>query len=81
MVKSFGRIWKIKSEEELAAYVSAHEHHLAAVLLFELAHEGQPIPAMKEAARLGGLERSFTRWAGRLQSMTNAHTNSAAAGQ
>jgi hypothetical protein len=53
----FGRVWKVRTEDR---------PHLAAILLFELAHEGQATPQMERAAELGGLQLDFECWAARL---------------
>jgi hypothetical protein len=66
VIGGFGRIWKVTAEDDLHNYVEANRPYLAAILLFELAHEGQSTPAMERAAKLGGLQPAFERWAGRL---------------
>jgi hypothetical protein len=66
IVDAFGRLWKLKRDDDLVDFVRAHEPHLAPLLLFELAHEGAPTVAMRRLARLAGLERRFDGWATRL---------------
>ena len=70
VVSGFGALWKITRDHDIADYVAAHKAHLAALLLFELAHEGQPTPGMERAAELGHLRGSFDVWANRLSSET-----------
>ena len=65
IVDAFGRLWKLRSDDEVG-FVRAHEPHLAPLLLFELAHEGAPTVGMRRIARLAGLERRFDGWAARL---------------
>ena len=62
----FGAIWKVKPDREIADYVARHSAHLAALLLFELAHEGGATPEMERAAEFAGLGASFRRWGARL---------------
>ena len=66
VISGFGRLWKVRSEAELADYVEAHRPYLPALLLFELAHEGRATTAMRHAAELAGLAETFERWAARL---------------
>ena len=66
VIGGFGELWKTNTEDEIAEYVLAHRDHLASLLLFELAHEGRATRQMERAAELGGLDRSFKRWAARL---------------
>jgi hypothetical protein len=66
VIGGFGELWKTKTEHEIAEYVLAHRDHVASLLLFELAHEGQATRQMERAAELGGLDLSFKRWAARL---------------
>lgn len=63
---AFGRIWKVKTDDDLRRYVEAHRPRLVPILLFELAHEGQATAHMERAAEAGGLPSAFTRWAERL---------------
>jgi hypothetical protein len=63
---AFGRIWKVRTDDDLRRYVEAHRPHLAPILLFELAHEGQSTAHMERAAEAGGLHSAFTCWAERL---------------
>jgi hypothetical protein len=69
----FGRIWKVQTEGDLRAYVDANRPHLASILLFEVAHEGQPTALMGRAAEVGGLQTALTRWAARLVAATPAN--------
>jgi hypothetical protein len=67
VVGGFGKLWKTRTDDEIGAYVVAHQDDLASLLLFELAHEGRATDRMERAAELGGLDRSFRRWAARLR--------------
>jgi len=62
----FGRTWKVRTKGDLRDYVEANRPHLASILLFELAHEGQAIPKMERAAEVGGLQAPLKCWAERL---------------
>jgi hypothetical protein len=62
----FGRVREVRTEDDLRDFVETSGPHLAAILLFELAHEGRPTPEMERAARLGGLQPAFERWAARV---------------
>jgi hypothetical protein len=62
----FGRVWKVRTEDELRHYVEVTRPDLAAILLFERAHEGQATPQMERAAELGGLQLAFECWVERL---------------
>ncbi len=62
----FGRIWKVRTEGDLRDYVEVNRPHLASILLFELAHEGQLIPELERAAEVGGLQAALKCWAERL---------------
>jgi hypothetical protein len=62
----FGRIWKVQTDGDLRAYVETHRPHLPAILLFEVAHEGQSTALMARAAELAGLRTALTCWAARL---------------
>ena len=53
-------------EGDLRDYVEENRPHLASILLFELAHEGQSIPEMERAAEVGGLQAALKCWAERL---------------
>jgi hypothetical protein len=66
VVGAFGRIWRVRTPHELHDYVAQNFSHLPAILLFEVAHEGHAIPAMREAAAVGGLEAHLELWAKRL---------------
>ena len=68
VIAGFGKLWKLGSDEEALDYVRAHCAHLEPLLLFELAHEGEPDSWMRRIAALGGLESRFETWARRLQS-------------
>jgi hypothetical protein len=72
VVGGFGRIWKARSEADLRDFVRTNAQHLAAILLFELAHEGQRIPRGERAAELGGLRAAVQRWTVRLAGMTSS---------
>jgi hypothetical protein len=67
---AFGEVWKARSDTEVAAFVATRREHLAAILLFEVAHEGQPTDSMRRAAELGGLQAAFARWHERLACAT-----------
>lgn len=62
----FGRIWKVRTEGDLRDYVEVNRPHLASILLFELAHEGQSTPEMERAAEVGGLQAALKCWGERL---------------
>jgi hypothetical protein len=66
VVAGFGEVWKASDADALAAYVRRHRGHLRPLLLFEVAHEGGATPAMRAAARLGGLAGPMARWTARL---------------
>ena len=66
VISGFGELWKLLGDSDIAGYTVAHRAHLASLLLFELAHEGQAIPQMERAAELGGLDLDFERWTERL---------------
>jgi hypothetical protein len=66
VIGSFGKIWKVPTDQEIRDYVAAERTHLGSLLLFELAHEGRAISQMERAAELGGLARDFARWRERL---------------
>jgi hypothetical protein len=66
VTSAFGRVWKVRTGDDLRTFVERHRPSLAAVLLFELAHEGRAIPDMERAAGLGGLSAEFDSWANRL---------------
>jgi hypothetical protein len=66
VIGGFGELWKTRTDREIAEYVRTHNDHLASLLLFELAHEGRATGQMECAAEVGGLHRSFKRWAARL---------------
>ena len=67
VLSGFGEVWRAKSDERLREYSRTHHACLAALLLFELAHEGRATAPMKRAAHFGGLEVAFHRWARRLR--------------
>ena len=67
VTRGFGSIWKIRTEDDLRAWVEANSAHLAEILLFEVAHEGRPTVLMERAAAVGGLQSALTSWAARLQ--------------
>jgi hypothetical protein len=66
VIGGFGELWKATADHDVAEYVVTQRAHLASLLLFELAHEGRAIPAMRRAAELGGLHHDFERWLERL---------------
>ena len=76
IIGAFGRLWKLKRDDDLIEFVRAHRLHLAPLLLFELAHEGAPTVAMRRIAHLAGLERRFERWAARLAPSRGCPTRS-----
>jgi len=76
IVDTFGRLWKLRSDDDLVDFVRAHEPHLPPLLLFELAHEGAPTVAMRRIARLAGLELRFEYWAARLVASSSGSTRS-----
>jgi hypothetical protein len=71
VIGGFGELWKLTADHEIAEYVVNQRARLAALLLFELAHEGRAIPEMQRAAELGGLDLDFKRWVERLQTPFN----------
>jgi hypothetical protein len=71
VIRWFGELWKLAGDREIAQYVVAHRAHLASLLVFELAHEGQAIPQMERAAELGGRHLDFKRWVDRLPTSTS----------
>jgi hypothetical protein len=66
VLAGFGEVWKASDDAAMAAYVRRHRGHLRPLLLFEVAHEGRATPAMRAAARLGGLAGPMARWTTRL---------------
>ena len=60
VISGFGRLWKVRSDAELADFGEEHGHLLA------LAHEGRATTAMRRVAELAGFAESFERWAARL---------------
>jgi hypothetical protein len=66
VVGEFGRVWKFGTDRALREWVAANEPHLAPILLFEVAHEGEAIPAMERAAEIGGVRAALARWSERL---------------
>jgi hypothetical protein len=66
VIGAFGRIWKVRTDDDYRRYVETHGSRLAPILLFELAHEGQSTAHMERAAEVGGLHSAFTCWAERL---------------
>ena len=66
VTSEFGDVWKASTEAELCDFVERHAPVLPALLLFEVAHEGRPIPAMVRAAELAGLQRELGAWSQRL---------------
>jgi len=77
---AFGRIWKVNTDADLRRYVEANRPCLPLILLFELAHEGQAIPAMQRAAEIGGLRDAFEGWSERLAATNGTQRTLAAAG-
>jgi hypothetical protein len=63
VTREFGRVWRVRTDDDLRGYVEKNRPYLAAILLFELAHEGQSTPQMERAAQAGRLETAFARWA------------------
>jgi hypothetical protein len=76
VVGGFGRIWTARSEADLRDFVQTNVPHLASILLFELAHEGQRIPRAERAAELGGLQASLRRLSERLARATSSGPHS-----
>lgn len=68
VIGGFGRIWKVRTDDDLRAYVEAGTPYLTALLLFEVAHEGRPTVSIERAARLGGLQGELESWLARLRS-------------
>jgi hypothetical protein len=71
VIGGFGLIWKAEAKTDLRAYVTAHRRHLAAILLFETAHEGRSTALMERAAELAGLKTALLRWSARLAAATS----------
>ena len=63
---AFGEIWQVTDEASLDDYVGRHAGHLRALLLFEVAHEGEATDAMRAAAGRAGFERELWRWEARV---------------
>jgi hypothetical protein len=59
VAREFGRVWEVRTDDDLRGYVEKSRPYLAAILLFELAHEGRSTPQMERAAQAGGLETAF----------------------
>jgi len=66
VIREFGRVWKVSTDDDLRRYVDENKGFLRAILLFELAHEGHATPQMERAARAGRLGAAFARGAARL---------------
>jgi hypothetical protein len=66
VTNAFGRVWKLRAEDEFREYVEAHKPYLAQILLFEVSHEGRSIPEMERAAEIGGLQAALESWVRRL---------------
>ncbi|HXV33483.1 MAG TPA: hypothetical protein VD769_05700 [Gaiellaceae bacterium] len=62
----FGEVWKVTDDASLDDYVARHAGHLRALLLFELAHEGEATDAMTAAAERAGFVRELWRWDARV---------------
>jgi hypothetical protein len=62
----FGDVWQVTDEASLDEYVGRHAGHLRALLLFEVAHEGQATEAMTAAAERAGIVRELWRWNARI---------------
>jgi hypothetical protein len=44
VTREFGRVWRVRTDDDLRGYVEKNRPYLAAILLFDLAHEGgQPL--------------------------------------
>jgi hypothetical protein len=71
VIDAFGRVWKVRTEDDLRAYVERNRTHLPSILLFELSHEGRPTAWMERAAAVGGLRDTFASWAARLSRLEN----------
>jgi hypothetical protein len=67
IVLGFGEIWTVTDDASLDDYVARHAGHLRALLLFELAHEGEATEAMTAAAERAGFVRELWRWDARLE--------------
>jgi hypothetical protein len=80
VTRGFGRIWKIEREDDLRSFVEAARPFLGEILLFELAHEGRPIPQMERAAEIGRIRVAFARWAERLARDTRLSSSPRTAG-
>jgi hypothetical protein len=66
-VRLFAHVgWKMASDDDLGGWVETSRPYLALILLFELAHECRPTPAMERAAEVGGLRGALACWAARL---------------
>ena len=77
VIEGFGQLWKVLADREIAECIVAQREHLAALLLFELAHEGSAIPQMERVAELGGLDLPFRRWVERLPTGTPSQNDRA----
>jgi hypothetical protein len=66
VVRGFGEVWRAGDARALGAFARRHGDRLRPLLLFEVAHEGAATPAMREAARRGGIERMLAGWVARL---------------
>jgi hypothetical protein len=63
VLRGFGALWKMPA----AAWRAANARHADALLLFELAHEGRPTTAMRQAADAAGIAERFDDWSDRLR--------------
>lgn len=77
IVNGFGQVWKIQTQEEMQSYVNAHRADLAALLLFEVAHEGAATEAMRAVAALGGLRERIEKWSAHLATVYARNADSA----
>lgn len=68
IVAAFGALWRAQDEAELARLAERRAATLRPLLLFEVAHEGDATPAMRDAARLGGFAGDVDLWLARIRS-------------
>jgi hypothetical protein len=58
----FGEVWALTDDAAIDGYIERHGAHLRALLLFELAHEGDTTETMTAVAHRAGIAEEFADW-------------------
>jgi hypothetical protein len=58
----FGEVWALTDDAAIDGYIERHAAHLRALLLFELAHEGDTTETMTAVAHRAGIAEEFADW-------------------